>query len=63
MLVKLTTTFEFDIDDLVRTKLGDKGIVCMAALDDSRKTLYCVKLLGGVSNWFKEEELSIWEEG
>ena len=48
--------FEFDIDEIVTTALGQKGIVDTCALDDSHEKKYYVKTEKG-GEWYAERLL------
>ena len=50
--------FEFNVDEKVKTIFGEKGIVDMAALDNSGCKIYYIKLKGGSDTWFKEDQLT-----
>ena len=48
-------TFQFDLDQHVKTPFGDVGIVGTCGLDDSGEVYYVKTATGG--NWFKESQL------
>lgn len=49
--------FKFDIDQKVKNKLDEIGIVNMAALDDHGNKTYYVDIKGGKGSWIKEDSL------
>ncbi len=53
---KITAEFDFDIDDQVRTVLGDHGVVVMLGIDDNRNATYCVRTAQGTA-WYKAMHL------
>lgn len=54
--IKRPVTFKFDLDEVVVTPFGDRGIVSTQAVDDGG-ILYFVKTAAG-GNWFKEGQLT-----
>lgn len=50
--------FKFDVDNMVKTILGDKGLVTMCAINEGPEHQYFVVRSNG-SNWHKESELTI----
>jgi len=50
--------FAFSINQVVKTILGDKGIVDMAAINNSGEECYYVKLKGGQGEWFNRDQLA-----
>jgi hypothetical protein len=55
---KIVVTFDFDIGSRVITDLGEKGVVVMLALDDSRTLTYCVRTSTSTC-WFKAKDLKV----
>lgn len=53
---KTTVTFSFNVDQLVKTPFGEKGIVSMLGYDSGGPVCF-VKTKGGSGSWFKESEL------
>ena len=49
--------FKFEIDQRVKTILGDEGIVSNLMIDDSGQKNAYVKLQGGKGDWFKENQI------
>ena len=49
--------FEFDIDQRVRTPLGEVGIVEMLALCDTKVKKIFVNLRGGDGSWYREDQI------
>jgi len=52
-----TVSFEFDIDEQVKTPFGDLGIVSMLGYDDGGPQYFVKTKEGG--NWYKESQLSV----
>lgn len=53
----ISVDFKFDIDQVVENLFGEKGIVDMATLDNTRQKQYFIKLSMGNDGWYKEEHL------
>lgn len=49
--------FKFEIDQKVKTIFDEYGIVDMAAIDNTNKESYYVKVKGGKGDWFKVDQL------
>ena len=58
----MTVQFKFSPDDKVETKLGDIGIIDYVARSKMPINQYSVKMKGGDSNWYYEDDLTLYKE-
>lgn len=53
----MTVTFKFEIDQKVKTVLGNTGMIFSAILDNTSQIQYYVVFKDGNSQYFKEDHL------
>lgn len=53
----MTVDFKFDIDQKVKTVLGQNGIITNASLDNTKCIQYYVLLENGNGTWLKEDQI------
>jgi len=58
----MTIETKFDNGEIVKTHLGDRGIVAGFWIDDNNNLKVNVDLPGGESAWFKESQLILQED-
>lgn len=51
--------FKFEIDQKVKTVLGDSGLIDMCAIDNTKCICYYVKMKGGQGQWLKEDQIKV----